>query len=66
LLGTTTERSLFLDIYFWKHCTKLFPNQIASLKAPFVEEEIRKVVFSCNSNKASGSDGFFFQFYQSF
>jgi Reverse transcriptase (RNA-dependent DNA polymerase) len=42
------------------------PDQIASLEAPFVEEEIRKVVFSCNPNKASGPDGFSFQFYQSF
>jgi hypothetical protein len=34
--------------------------------APFNEKEIKKVIFSCDLNKAPGPDDFSFQFYQSF
>jgi hypothetical protein len=33
---------------------------------PFTFEEVKKLFFSCNLSKASGSDGFSFQFYQSY
>ena len=39
---------------------------IPILEALFTLEEIRKTVFSCNPNKAPGSDGMSFLFYQTF
>jgi hypothetical protein len=45
---------------------KLTSTQSDMLEKPFTEEEIKKMVFSCNPNKAPGHNGFSFQFYQSF
>jgi hypothetical protein len=44
LLGTTTDRSISLDINFWNNCTQLSPDQVSFL-APFSENEIKKVIF---------------------
>jgi Reverse transcriptase (RNA-dependent DNA polymerase) len=44
----------------------LTANQVAFLEASFTENEIKKIVFACNPNKAPGLDGFSFQFYQYF
>jgi hypothetical protein len=66
LLGTTSERNLSLHPSFWNSCVKLTSTQTYLLEKPFTEEEIKKIVFSYNSNKAPGPNGFSFQFYQSF
>lgn len=45
---------------------KLAQEDKDSLTVPFSEEEIKKVVWSCRSNKSPGLDGFNFKFIKQF
>lgn len=66
LMGSSTPRLLHLKPNLWHASENLTYDQCAFLEAPFTLEEIHRVVFACNPNKASGPDGMSFQFYHSF
>jgi hypothetical protein len=42
------------------------PQENAILTASYLEEEVKKVVFQMEHNKAAGTDGFLAEFFQNF
>lgn len=50
----------------WGEQEKLFDEDVRRLSEPFSEDEIKRVVFGMNKNKAAGCDGFPIELYHSF
>jgi Reverse transcriptase (RNA-dependent DNA polymerase) len=55
-----------LSADFWLGKNRLTDSQVISLAQTFKLVEVKRIVFSYNSNKSPGSDEFSFQFYQSY
>lgn len=66
LLGTTNIRLLSLHPTLWSSNEKLTPTRQSFLEQPFILDEIKQTVFSCNPSKALGPDGMSFLFYQTY
>jgi hypothetical protein len=58
--------SCSLSSNFWDQGDSLTWEECEELEAPFTEEEIKSVVFSCYLEGAPGPDGIPFFFYQQF
>ena len=65
LFAREDRRNFCLDNNFWELVDKVSEEENLELTAPFTEDEIREVVFSCYAEGAPGLDGISFLFYQS-
>src|SRR4051812_11508947 len=64
--GALTENSFSLDESRMEDIPQVSIEENNFLTAPYTEEEVKKVVFQMEHNKAPGPDGFPAEFYQNF
>jgi hypothetical protein len=57
LFGRVERGSFSLQSDFWEAEDKVVPEENVALQAPFLEEEVKAVVFNSYSKGAHGLDG---------
>jgi hypothetical protein len=64
------DESMFVESMSWRpklddlEFESLFEDEAVSLEAPFLEKEVKNVIFGMDGNKAPGSDGFSLAFFR--